>query len=221
MNGPNIKYLLLGNTTTGIVMGEYMVVKNPQTQTEAKQIFDKMSKLTDKRVDERGKIQGKNNETYYFTHITQNVFVLLLAQSSYQERFAFELFEAINKDNIHLLVDSRNGELTSSGKQALKNLVDKYQDMRNVSAIASIENDVKDIKLEMNENIKKAITNIDSANELDNKAQKIKNNAETFKRDAKTLERVTWWQNFKLTIIIVSIVIGLILVIVLPLVLKN
>jgi hypothetical protein len=221
MNGPNIKYLLLGNTSTSTIMAEQIITKSPQTQGDAKQIFDKMCKLNDKRVDERGKIQGKNNETYYFTHITPSVFVLLLAQSSYQERIAFELIDSINKDSIHLLVDSRNGELTASGKQALKGLIDKYQDIQNISSIAAIENDVKDIKLEMNQNIKQIVNNVEDAKQLDSKAERIKKGADTFKRDAKTLERVTWWQNFKLTIIIATIVIGLILVIVLPLVLKS
>jgi vesicle-associated membrane protein 7 len=221
MNGPNIKYVLLGNTSTGVIMAELVVTKNQQTQIEAKQIFEKMSKLTDKRVDERGKIQGKNNETYYFTHITPTVFVLLLAASTYQERHAFELIDTINKDNVHLLVETRSGELNGSGKQTLKAIVDKYQDVKNISAIQAIENDVKDIQLEMNTNIRKIVTNVEDVKQLDHKAEKIKQGADTFKRDAKTLERVTWWQNFKLTIIIATIVVGLILIIVLPLVLRS
>jgi hypothetical protein len=221
MNGTNIKYVLIGNTATSTMMAEFSAVKNTQMQTEAKQIFEKMSKLADKRVDERGKIQGKNQETYYFTHITPAVFVLLLAQSSYPERHAFDLIENINKDSIHLLVDAKSGELTSSGRQSLKNLVDKYQDIKNISKISQIENDVKDIKLDLNENIRKVVSNVEDAKQLEDKSHRIKNNADAFKKDSKALERATWWQNCKLTIIIGVIVIGLILVIVLPLVLKS
>ena len=42
MNATNIKYLLMGNTNDSQVMTEFVTVKNNQTHTEAKQIFEKI-----------------------------------------------------------------------------------------------------------------------------------------------------------------------------------
>ena len=56
---------------------------------------------------------------------------------------------------------------------------------------------------------------------LDNKGQKLKEGSIMMQKDAKELESVTWWKNFKLTVIIIVIVIAIVLVIALPLALKG
>ncbi len=206
----------MGNSDHNKMIAEFMVINNNQVQSEVKQIFDKMSNGLEKKIDERNKIQS-NTGTYYITISAPNVFYLVLTESSYPERYVFELIDQINKDNIPLLVNEK-GELNTAGKQSLKALVDKYQDLKNLSKIHAIEDDVKDIKLEMNQNIRKIMVSVDDAKNLDSKANNIKDSADLFKKDAKSLERATWWQNCKLTIIIGVIVVSVILVIVLPLV---
>jgi hypothetical protein len=213
----NIKYLLIGNTDTIKIITEYIVIKNPQTQTEAKQIFEKLSKVQEKKIDQRNKIQGGQGN-YYFTITAPNCFFLVLVDQNYPERFVFELIDAINKDHIPLMVNDK-GELNASGRQILKNHVDNYQEAKN--RISDVQNDVNEIQLEMKENIKKIITNVDDARNLQATSDRIKNNSADYKKNAKDLERATWWQNCKLTIIIASLVIGVILVIVLPIVLTK
>ena len=72
----------------------------------------------------------------------------------------------------------------------------------------------------MNENIRNMVSNVEDVQELDNKAIKIKDNSDLYKKNSVNLKRITWWKNFKLTIIIVSIIIALVLIIVLPIVLR-
>lgn len=213
----NIKYLLIGNTDTVQIITEYIVMKNNQTQNEAKQIFEKLSRVQEKKVDQRNKIQGAQGN-YYFTITSPNVFFLLLVDPNYQERFVFELVDAINKDHVPLMVNDK-GELNASGRQILKNLVDKFQEPKN--RIGDIHSDVNEIQIEMKDNVKKMVSNLDDVRKLQESSEKIKANSADYKKNAKDLERATWWQNCKLTIIIVTIVIGVILVIVLPIVLKK
>lgn len=215
----NLKYVLLGNVSNSQVVSEIVVVKDPQTQTEAKQIFEKLSKVGEKKIDAQNKIQG-NKGNYFFTISSTNVFFLVLADSNYPPRFVYEMIDHINKDHIPLMVNDK-GELNASGKQLLKGYVDKYQDLKGVSKIADVQGDVDEIKLEMQDNIRKMVKNVDDVNELGNKSNKIKDNAALFKNNATELKRTTWWQNCKLTIIIVVLVIGVTLAIVLPIVLKN
>lgn len=214
---PNIKYLLIGNTDTVKIITEFIVIKNPQTQTEAKQIFEKLSKVSEKKIDERNKIQGSQGN-YYFTITSPNYFYLCLVDPLFPERKVFELIESINKDHVPLMINDK-GELNASGRQILKGLVDKFQILND--KILDVHNDVNEIQLEMKDNIKKIISNVDDARKLQETSDRIKLNSSEYKKNAKDLERATWWQNCKLTIIIASVVIVLLLVIVLPLVLRN
>jgi hypothetical protein len=213
-----IKYLIIGDTNTSQLITEYVVLKSTQTQTEAKQIFDKLSKSQDKIIDQRNKIQGKQGN-YYFTIFSPNLFYLALADASYQERFIFELFENIQKENISLMINEKK-ELNVHGKQILKSLVDKYQNENNVNRIATISSDVNDIKLDMNQNIKKMVNNLDDIRSLEDSSNRIKLGASDYKKNAKDLERVTWWKNCKLTIIIIAVIVAVALAIILPLCLK-
>lgn len=215
----NIKYVLMGNVSNQTIITEHIVIKNTQIQTEAKQIFERVSKAAEKKTEERNKIQS-NNGNYYFTITAPNIFYLVHTEHNYPERHVFAFIEQLNKDNIPLLINEK-GELNSAGKQTMKNLVEKYQDVNNLSNISQLESDVNDIKIEMNHNIKRMVSNVEDTNNLEKKAGLIKDNAELFKKDAKKLERMTWCQNCKWTIIIVIVVIAVILAIVLPLVLKE
>jgi hypothetical protein len=188
---PNIKYLLIGNTDTVKAITEFVVVKNPQTQNEAKQIFEKLSRVSEKKIDERNKIQG-NQGNYYFTITSPNIFYLCLVEANYPERNVFELIDSINKDHVPLMVNDK-GELNASGRQILKSLVDKFQDSKD--KISEVHSDVNEIKLEMRDNVKKIISNVDDARKLQETSDRIKVNSADYKKNAKSLERATWWQN--------------------------
>lgn len=220
MSSLPIKYVLIGDTNSSQIITEYTITKSPQTQTEAKQIFEKLSKSPEKRVEERNKIQGKQGN-YYFTIAGQNnIFYLVLVDTTYPERYVFDLIDNINKDHIYLMVNEKN-ELNASGRQMLKNHIDRYQDEDNLNSIKSINSEVEDIKIDMNNNIRKVIGNVDDIKNLEVQSNRIKNNASEYKKNAKDLERTTWWQNCKLTIIIGVIVIAVLLAIIIPLVTRD
>jgi hypothetical protein len=212
----NIKYLLIGNKDTAKVVTEFVVIKNDKFQSDAIQIFEKLSKAKDKKIDQRNKISQPIGN-YYFTTVSPNVFFLALVDVNYPERFIFELFENINKDHVPLMINDQ-GELNASGRQLLRSLVDQYQEPKN--KINDIHNDVNEIKLEMKDNIKKIMVNVDDARKLQDSSDKIKKDASDYKKNATELKRATWWQNCKLTIIIVG-VIALLLVIILPITLTK
>ena len=212
MNPSNIKYLLIGNTDTIKIITEYVVVRTSQTQMETKQIFEKLSKSQEKKIDERNKIQS-NQGNYYFTICRPNVFFLLLVEMNYSERKVFELIENICNDKIPQMVNDK-GELNGSGRQLLKQIVDKYQDGN--SRLSDVSYDVNEIQLEMKDNIKKVLTNVEDAKKLQESSDRIKLNSNGYKKNAKSLERATWWQNCKLNIIIGSVVVGLLLIIIIP-----
>lgn len=215
----NLKYLLIGNTTNKTVLAEHVVTHDPQTQVEAKQIFEKLCKISDKKYDEQNKIQGARGN-YFFTIAYPDIFFIVLADSSYPQRYVFEMINNLINEKVATMLNDR-GEITASGRHILKNNIEKYEDLRSISKISEVQEQVDDIRLEMKDNIKIMTKNVENTNVLEEKSLKIKDNALLFKNDAKELKKVTWWQNMKLKIIIAILIIGVILAIVLPIVLKN
>ena len=182
---------------------------------DAKNIFTTYCKHETK-ADERNKVVGSDGK-YYFTTTATNTFYLILADANYPQRSAFKLLEEMGKENLHLLVDEK-GEMNKLGKQSLKNLLDNYQKSDRISGV---QKDIDEIKIEMNANVKKLVSNLEDAESLKIKSDKIKDSAKDFSKGARDLKRLTCWQNFKWTIILVTLIVGILLIIILPIALSG
>lgn len=214
-NTPNIKFILIGNIDTKQVIAEFVSVKNDQMKTDSKLIFQKIcSSPAKSNFKNRNKIQMSSGYSYFLTY-PENRFYLVIAESSYPERIVYEMIEDIDRDNISLLTTEK-GELNASGKQSLKVIVDKYQEINKVNRISEINADIDEVKLDMQINIRKATDNLIKVEDLDDKAYKIKLNADSFKNNAKTLERKSCLENWKWTFILGGIVVALCLIFIIP-----
>lgn len=209
-----IKYLLLGDASTLKIITEFQTGSTAsKTKKEINQIFSKICKSQNKKYDERNKITSKT-QNYYFTITKPDLVFLVLAEQSYPERLIFQLIEAINELQIPLMINDETNELNPQGRQELKDLVDKYQDQRNFNKIAAIQNDVDNIKIDMKNNINKMVSSIADVKDLENKSDALKNLTEDYKKTSVEVRKVTWWQNFKMWIILGAVVLLLILIII-------
>lgn len=214
----NIKYLLLADITTGKQITEYSNTScSKESKKIAGQIFEKVMK-NPMKSDERSKIAGKKNEIYYFVINQENILSLVLSDEKYQERLVFQLIDNIKDDNILLMVNDETKELNPQGRQALKALIEKYQDLNKVDKIASINEDVREIQDVMKKNIQNQIQSMEDVENLEKKSSQLKLVSSEYSNNANELKRVTWWQNTKLLIIIGVIILAIILAIVLPIV---
>ena len=214
-----IKYVLIGDSATVKIITEFSSGNvDPKKKKEINRIFNKLAKLPNKKYDERNKITSKD-ENYYFMNVKPNYLFIILVNSQYQERYAFELIAKIMEENIPTMINDETGELNPSGRQALKELVNKYQDIKSINKIAEIQSGVDSLKVDMKKNITKMVESVDNVNELQNKSEQLKLESQDYKKNAVELRKITWWQNCKLWVIIIGIVLLIILIIVLIVVL--
>lgn len=144
-----IKYLLIGDSSTNKIITEFSSGNaQPKTKKEINQIFNKLCKTPNKKLDERNKITSKN-ENYYFTFCHPDLIYLILVNNEYPERYVFELIQKINDEKIPTMVNDETRELNPSGRQSLKQLIDVYQDPKNISKIADLQSDVNSLKVDM------------------------------------------------------------------------
>ena len=214
-----IKYVLIGDSMTMKIITEFSSgTVEGKTKKEINRIFNKLAKLPNKKYDERNKITSKE-ENYYFINLKPNLLFIVLVNNQYPERYVFELINKIIEENIPTMVNDETKELNPSGRQALKELVNKYQDIKSISKIAEIQQDVDSLKVDMKKNINKMVESVDDVNELQNKSEQLKLESQDYKKNSVELRKITWWQNCKLWVIIISIVLLIVLAIVLVFVL--
>ena len=214
-----IKYVLIGDSATVKIITEFSSGNvDPKKKKEINRIFNKLAKLPNKKYDERNKITSKE-ENYYFMNVKPNYLFIILVNNQYQERYAFELIAKIMEENIPTMINDETGELNPSGRQALKELVNKYQDIKSINKIAEIQSGVDSLKVDMKKNITKMVESVDNVNELQNKSEQLKLETEDYKKTSVEIRKLTWWQNCKLWVIIIGIVLLIILIIVLIVVL--
>ena len=209
-----IKYLLIGDSSTNKIITEFTSGNaQPKTKKEINQIFNKLCKSPNKKIDERNKITSKN-ENYYFTFCHPDLIYLILVNNEYPERYVFELIQKINDEKIPTMVNDETRELNPSGRQSLKQLIDVYQDPKNISKIADLQSDVNSLKVDMRKNINKMVESVDDVNQLQEKSAALKLESSEYKQNSVEVRRLTWWQNFKMWIILGGVVLLLIIILI-------
>ena len=209
-----IKYLLIGDCSKNKIITEFTSGNAlPKTKKEINQIFNKLCKSPNKKLDERNKITSKD-ENYYFTFCKPDLIFIILASNEYPERHIFELIQKINEENIPSMVNDETRELNPTGRQSLKQLIDVYQEPKNINKIAEIQSDVDSIKIDMKKNINKMVESVDDVNTLQNKSEALRLESNEYKKNAVEIRKITWWQNFKLWIILGGIVLILLIIII-------
>ena len=202
----NIKYLLLGDLDTNKIITEFSTnLIEAKEKKNANQIFSKLCKTNERRFDERNKIASKDN-CYYFTLQKPNIVFITYVVATYPERFVFAMIDEIKNENILANVNEATKELDPLGRKQLKGIVDKYQDKDKLDKINEIQQDVNDIKVDVKDNINKMVQNIDDVNELQEKSDALKDASKDYHDNAQEVKQITWWQNFKIRIILILII---------------
>jgi nitrogen fixation/metabolism regulation signal transduction histidine kinase len=213
-----IKYFLIGDLDTFKQITEYSTnALDSNDKKSASRIFQKISKTEDRQYEIRNKISAKGNN-YYFMNYRPNIVFIAFVEDSFPDRLVWQMFDEIRTEEILSMVNESTKELNPNGRQKLKEIIEKYQDKDKLDKIASIQNDVNEVKIEVKKNIDKMVENVEDVEKLQEKSNELKEASHDYKSNSDEIRKITWWQNFKLWIILILVVllfIGIILIIVL------
>jgi len=208
-----IKYLLIGDSSTNKIITEFSSENYQPNKKQINQIFTKLCKTPNKNLNERNKIISKH-ENYYFTFCLPYLVYLVLVNNQYPERYVFELIQKINDEKIPTMVNDDTKELNPSGRQELKKLISDFQDTRNISSIVDLQGDVDDIKVDVRDSLNKMVQNVDDVNTLQGKSEALRYESMDYKQNSYDLKRFTFWQNFKMWIILGGIILILVIILI-------
>lgn len=206
-----IKLLVLGDFNTKKIIGFYK-----KDESDDKELFKKIESLFTylKKFNNKNKMYH-NDDTLFYTISKDNIFYAAAVSNSkvlsdnFDEKVIYEIFNEINNQSIFKFCD-KNGELTNVGKQNLQYLIDKYEDAQNSltkSKISQVNEDLGELTINMKSNIKNMMGNLNSVNELDDKAGKINDASLLFKNDSTQLRKNIQNRNMRIKLIM-AVVIG-------------
>lgn len=201
-----IKYFLIGDLDTNKPITEYSTNTFSSSEKKtANQIFKKISKTEDRKYDERNIISAKENK-YYFISYQPNIVFISFVDGTYPERCVFQMFEEIRSEDILSMINDSTKELNPNGRQKLKEIIEKYQEKEQIDKIAAIQEDVNEVKVEVKKNIDKMVEGVEDVEKLQEKSNELKDASKDYKNNAEEVRKITCWQNCKLWIILIVLI---------------
>ena len=208
-----VKYFLIGNIDTNTIITEYSTnALGSKEKKNANQIFQRICKSKERRYEERNIISAKENK-YYFSLFEPNIVFIVYAYAIYPEKLIFGMFDEVRNENVLSMINEETKELNPSGRQCLKQIIEKYQEKEKIDKIASIQKGVDDAKIEVKKNINKMVENVDDIETLEDQSKQLSVASEDYLNSAEEIKNITIWQNFKLWIIIFSVILFIFIII--------
>lgn len=124
-------------------------------------------------------------------------------------------------DQYGLLAKSATANsLTKKCKSMLSSICKKYGDLSKVDKTSALMNKIDAVKGTMQDNIANMIKNTKSADHIAQQSDQLNEQAAVFKKKSKDLKKQMRCKNLKMTIILGLLVLGILLVILVPLIIK-
>ena len=208
-----IKYFLIGDINTNKTITEFSTnMIGSKEKKNGTQIFKRICKSDERRFEERNIINAKDNK-YYFSLFQPNIVFIVYADDKYPDRLIFTMFEEIRKEKILSMINEETKELNPNGRQSLKQIIEKYQDIEKIDKIYSIQKDINDVKIEVKENLNKMAENVESIENLEEKANELSNMTTEYTNSIDEIRKINLWQTFKLWMPLFFVIIILFIII--------
>jgi hypothetical protein len=133
------------------------------------------------------------------------------------------LQELYTEFNSQFGADARMAPTNSLSKKAktlLSGFCKRYEDPGNVDKAQKVIEQVDGVKDQMQQNIAGMLKNTEKAESLVDKSNQLNEQSNVFKKRSGDLKNQMRWKNLKMTLILGGLVLGIILIIVVPIIIK-
>ena len=156
-----------------------------------------------------------------FLHMLGNqdgLVVVVVTEGNYPQRvvyngFCSDIFEQIKQKNVDWR-QAKAGGLNRKLKVTLNSLCKEYDDVGGKNKISKLRADVAGVQNVMQDNISKALSNLDNTEILDKKAEELVDSTKRFQRQAKNLAWKEWLMLQKMRVMLATVLLLIIIVVV-------
>ncbi|KRX09181.1 Longin-like domain [Pseudocohnilembus persalinus] len=169
--------------------------------------------------NERQKLTGKNS-FWYCQRDNHGFYYYLQSGQKYPERIAYKFIQELLKhlETLPNLETADETEIKYHCKSKVQELLQKYNDLASIDKVSEAEANLDQVRLQMNDNIHNMVGNQKQLDDLHEKSRGLQNAGEKLQKQSHDLERIMYYRNLKLKIMVALIVIGVLLIILIPII---
>jgi len=117
-------------------------------------------------------------------------------------------------------LSAKENSLNKRSKTILSTTCKKYEDSANVDKAQAVLGKVEGVKAQMQDNIAGMLKNTEKAESLAEQSDQLNEQAAVFQKKSTALKKQMKCKNMKMTILLTGLVIGILLIILVPLIIK-
>jgi len=117
-------------------------------------------------------------------------------------------------------LSAKENSLNKRSKTILSTTCKKYEDSANVDKAQAVLGKVEGVKAQMQDNIAGMLKNTEKAESLAEQSDQLNEQAAVFQKNSTALKKQMKCKNMKMTILLTGLVIGILLIILVPLIIK-
>lgn len=220
----NILFVAVARASDGVLVasylpqkGDYNVDKYHNAVQEVLSAPDFQYKVT---PGSRYRLVGDVNAFNFTTDVQQRVYIVI-TMADYPERLVFpminDLIPKFRQEFGEKALTCQQGHLNRKVESLFSKLVDEYDDPASKDKIASVQAKVDDVKIAMSKNIDGMLANMEKTENIETDTQRLQDQARLFDKQASTLKRREQWKNWKLSLIIGSIILIILIILIVTL----
>eukprot|EP00358_Blepharisma_japonicum_P002818 CAMPEP_0202946142 /NCGR_PEP_ID=MMETSP1395-20130829/8665_1 /ASSEMBLY_ACC=CAM_ASM_000871 /TAXON_ID=5961 /ORGANISM="Blepharisma japonicum, Strain Stock R1072" /LENGTH=223 /DNA_ID=CAMNT_0049646569 /DNA_START=1 /DNA_END=672 /DNA_ORIENTATION=+ len=217
----NIKYIGVGRSGEGLIIATYGNDRNLR-DTPRNELQGILMNESDGEWRTR---VGSEYGTWFAKGDSNKICYLVLARNGYPDRYATALLDELERmftnQGTDVLLTCPADAYTKVMGGELRNLAMKYEDLRNIDKLYTVNSQVLEVQNIAQAGIQQVLRNTEAAEVVAAKAQSLEGNARVFQNDSKRLERMMYWRKVKINCILIFVVIAIILYIIIPIIITQ
>ena len=152
---------------------------------------------------------------YLFVDINSNlnpIIFLVVTKLNYPQRLVYDCVQELEnysraKVNFEQIkINNYDLSLNKNFLQIFSKLYDKYTEPESIDALIKVSNKINKVKNIMHENIQFALENTTKMESIELKSEELLHFSADFKSNTTKLKNKMWWKNFKIKLIVFSII---------------
>lgn len=161
------------------------------------------------------------------SHLHHAVFIAgcaVITGLGYPSRVAIAMLTDMHKEFLARFgadaTNAKENALSRRAKNLMSTTCKKYEDSSNVDKAQAVLGKVDGVKAQMQDNIAGMLKNTEKAESLAEQSNQLNEQASVFKKSSADLKKQMKWKNMKMTLILVGLVVGILLIILIPIIVK-
>lgn len=224
----NIKFVAVARAGDGKIVGAYLAQKGDYDVDKYHHAVQEVLSAPDFEhkvtPGSRYRLVGDINAFNFCADVQQRVYIVITV-ADYPERLVFpminELIPAFKEDLGERALTCAEGALNKKVEPLFSRLVKEYNDPSTKDSVSRVQAKVEDVKLTMSNNIDGMLRSIEKSERIETDTKRLQDQARLFDKQAATLKRREQWKNWRLNLIIGSIILVILIILIATLAKKN